>query len=158
MSFRNQTRVLILAAAVAGLAGCGRAEPLKVQLQGDSITDVATLSFPGGIQTAECGFTVDAVATGSKGDTATFKQGRLVYTLLGSGDTMMARPMDAASLASFWEGDKPVVAAGSSIKSKRQGISVSIPVQALQGELTFDYETTKSKETQTTAPFRFTCR
>jgi hypothetical protein len=158
MSSRFHTRVLILAGAIAGLTGCDRGQPMSIQLKGDSITAVAKLSFPGGIETAECGFSVNAIATGAEGDTATFTQGRLVYTLLQSGDTMMARSLDAASVASFWEGDKPVVAAGSSITSKRQGISVSIPVQALKGELTLDYTTTKSKETQTAPPFRFTCR
>jgi hypothetical protein len=158
MFLRNQSRFVILAACIAGLAGCDRKEPLRVELTGDSITDVAKLSFPGGIETAECGFAVNALAVGGEGDTATISKGRIVYTNLASGDTVITRPIDAASIASFWEGDKAVIGAGDTLKSKRQGISVSIPVEPLQGEVTLDYTTAKSGATQSTAPWRFTCR
>ncbi len=158
MFLRNRSRILIPAVFIGLMSACSKPEPLKVMLQGDTLTSVAKLEFPGGITTAECGFTVNAVATGEEGDSARLGKGTIVYTMQATGDTMITRPIEAATVASFWEGDQAVVSAGSSLTSKRQGISVSLPVQPLRALVSFEYTGTDGSATQTTEPFAVVCR
>ena len=155
---RTKRRIVIVAALVTFTAACDSGEPLRVELQGDTLVSVALLTFEGGATSAECGFMVDAVATGAEGDSATIGAGKIVYTFVATGDTLITRPIDAASTPAFWEGDKATVAAGSKLTSKRQGISISQPTQPLRAFVTFSYTGTDSDEVHETAPFSVVCR
>jgi hypothetical protein len=158
MPLRQIAPILVITAC-AFAAGCDRTEPVKVELRGDSIGSIAKTDYPGGVSTTECAFRVRAVAVGGDaGDTVRLGGGRIVYTVEATGDTLISRPLDAASAASFWDGDVAVIPAGDSLRSKRQGISMSTPIQPLRAFVTIDYTSTRAEEQQTTAPFTVVCR
>jgi hypothetical protein len=157
MQFRRSTRALLIiaAASVAG-AACEPKETPTVTLKGDTTIGVAKLTFANGVSSAECSFSVDALATGPKGSSVTLTKGQVVYTLKQTGDTMMKRPIEAAAIPDFFEG-KATIAAGTQVTSKRQGLSLSMPASPIRGIVTFDYTAGDAKETKTTAPFTFVC-
>lgn len=158
MQFRRSTRALILVAA-ASMAGtaCKPKETPTVTLKGDSVINVARMTFANGVTSAECVFTVNATAAGPEGSSATLTQGRVVYLLKQTGDTMMKRPIEAAAIPDFFDG-KATISVGTPITSKRQGLSVSQPTQPIQGYVTFDYTAEGAKEPKTTAPYVFVCQ
>ena len=50
------------------------------------------------------------------------------------------------------------IAAGTKVKSRRQGISLSVPVNPVRGSLTFSYHGAGADTARTTDPYVFICR
>jgi hypothetical protein len=151
---------MIAAAVVCGViaGGCDRLRPVTMTLHGDSVAPVALLDYPKGVKGAECGFTVEAEVTGPEGESATLSGGSIVYSMVQTGDTMFVVPVTGDALAHFWEVPTTSIAAGTTLKSKRQGISLSVPVNPVRGSLTFTYTGAGADSARTTDPYVFVCR
>ena len=156
MSYRS-SKLIVLAAAAALLGACEKPAPAALILSGDSIEGVSLQEFAGGIKTAECAFEVNAEVTGPEGSSITLTGGNVTYVFKETNDTMMKRPLDAASLKDFFDG-KMTLEAGRKVTAKRQGMSLSQPVRPIVGTVTFDYTVDGKSESKKSTPYTFICQ
>jgi hypothetical protein len=152
---RKGSKVPLIIAATALLAACSEKPPTFITLKGDTLIGIAQMTFANGIKSAECAFSVKAIASGPEGSRATLTSGRVVYLTVPGGDTMIKRPIEAANLPDLFS--KTTLHVGDTIESTRQGMSLSQPVHPIHGVVTFNYTTGDSKESKVTDPYAFTC-